>query len=112
SIQPDPSRILEIRDGHPKAYGLELRVFPSGEKRWAIRYRNANGRQRRLTLGPYPLVPLGGKNGARDKAEQSMLQVKNGQDPAEKKKERREADTVAEFAQVYMDRYAIGPGGK
>ena len=85
--------------------GLELRVFPSGEKRWAIRYR-AGRRQRRLTLGDVAVVPLGGQGGARDLARKELLKVKNGRDPMAEKRQRREADTVGEFAETYIEQHA------
>jgi integrase len=96
-------QIVNVRD--TVAPGLELRIFPSGEKRWAVRYRVGN-RQRRLTLGDVANIPLGGKGGARDLARKALLQVANGRDPMAEKRQRREADTVGEFAQVYMDEYA------
>jgi len=99
------AKIRTLRDGHPKSGGLELRVFPSGQKSWAIRYRIGR-RQRRLTLGDANILPLGGKNGARELARQAMKQVSNGGDPAEAKREHRDADTVKQFAEIYMERHA------
>jgi integrase len=105
-LKPAAGRILMRRDGHPKSGGLVVRVFPSGEKRWAIRYRNGSGNQRMLTIGDALVVPLGGEGGARDLARQAQLHIANGRDPLEEKKARREADTVAELAEVYMERHA------
>jgi integrase len=90
--------------------GLELRIFPPKdgkpcEKRWSVRYR-VGRQQKRLTLGNAVTIPLGGKGGARELAEKALLQVANGRDPAEEKKGRREAQTVGEFAETYMERYA------
>jgi integrase len=105
SAKPAAAHIRTLRDGHPKSGGLELRVFPSGQKSWAIRYRIGR-RQRRLTLGDANILPLGGKNGARELARQAMLRVSNGEDPAEAKREHRDADTVEQFAEIYMERHA------
>src|SRR6266511_1583533 len=104
--QPVEGRIVTLVDGHERSAGLQLRVFPSGEKRWVIRYRNRNGRQRRLTLGDAVNIPLGGEGGARDLARQARQKIAAGRDPAEEKKEHREADTVGEFADLYMERHA------
>ena len=46
----------ELADGG----GLFLVVQPSGAKSWAYRYRHY-GKPRKLTLGPYPLIPLADK---------------------------------------------------
>jgi integrase len=105
SVKPAVDHIRTLRDGHPKSGGLELRVFPSGQKSWAIRYR-VGRRQRRLTLGDANILPLGGKNGARELARQAMLRVSKGEDPAEAKHEHRDADTVEQFAEIYMERHA------
>jgi integrase len=105
SAKPAAGHIRTLRDGHPKSGGLELRVFPSGQKSWAIRYR-VGRRQRRLTLGDANILPLGGKNGARELARQAMLRVSNGEDPAEAKREQRNAGTVEQFAEIYMERHA------
>lgn len=47
--------------GYPDAQvpGLELRVSPGGRKVWSFRFRNAEGRQRRMSLGAFPAVDLG-----------------------------------------------------
>jgi integrase len=104
-LKPKPDQIVNMRDGSRKGAGLELRIFPSGERRWAIRYR-VGARQRRLTLGDAAIIPLGGEGGARDLARKALQQVANGLDPMEEKREKREADTVGEFAEVYMERHA------
>jgi len=53
-IEPSATR-REIPDSH--CPGLYLVVQPSGAKSWAVRYR-AGGKPRKLTLGPYPKIPL------------------------------------------------------
>jgi len=84
--------------------GLSLRVFPkpSTAKSWALRYR-VNRRQRRLTLGDVSLLSL---PEARAKAKAAMREVDKSIDPAEEKRTRRDALTVGEFADVYIERYA------
>src|SRR5450755_4600563 len=93
-LEPHHAKIISVRDGHPKSAGLEVRVFPSGEKRWAMRYRFGS-RQRRLTLGDVAVIELGGKGGARELARKALKQIANGIDPADEKVRKREADTVA-----------------
>jgi integrase len=118
NTKPAPGRIVTLRDGHPKAAGLELRVFPpskqnpGGAKRWTIRYRVGTGKkqqQRLLTFGDATTIDL---TKAREWARDRMLEVANGKDPVVTKKEQRTADTVEEFAKVFMTQYVIGTGGK
>jgi hypothetical protein len=81
---------------------LALRVAPSGEKSWSVRYR-VGRHQRRLTLGGYPTLSLAD---ARKMARNALKTVAKGSDPAETKQERRTADDVETFAQIYIAKYA------
>ena len=56
TAKPDPGRRIEIPDG--ALAGLYLVVQPTGAKSWAVRYRH-DGKPTKLTLGPYPRLPLG-----------------------------------------------------
>ena len=82
--------------------GLQLRVASDGTKSWSLRYR-IHGRQRRYTLGPYPALSLAA---ARKDGNDAIKAVSRGIDPAEVKQEKREADTVADFAETYITDYA------
>jgi hypothetical protein len=85
--------------------GLQLRVFPTGEKSFQFRY-TLNGQTRRVTFGPYPSVTLAEAHFKHAEAERQLDQ---GKDPAELAKEAkcavREAGTVAELADEFMRRY-------
>lgn len=61
--------------------GLYLAVRPTGSKNWKWKYR-FGGRERKLTIGPYPLVSLKAARDARDRAKLQLLQ---GEDPGETK---------------------------
>ena len=57
--------------------GLYLEVSPSGGKWWRFKYR-FGGKEKRLSLGVYPEVPLAGRkksgewiDGARDRRDQA-----------------------------------------
>lgn len=63
--------------------GLALRVSGRGHKAWTFRYRVPDGRQRRLTLGPYPALSLAD---ARGKALGVASSVSSGGDPVEEKR--------------------------
>ena len=83
--------------------GLQVRVAPSGERTWSVRYRIGR-RQRRLTLGSFAVLSLAE---ARKRAKEALKQATNGVDPAESKRQRREADTVEDFAlDTYIAKYA------
>jgi len=49
------------------SYGLYLRVRKSGSKVWGMRYYYA-GKEKRLTIGPYPEVSLKEARASRDAA--------------------------------------------
>ena len=62
--------------------GLYFIVQPSGAKSWAVRYRH-DGRPRKHTLGPYPLLDL---KAAREAASKALRAAAEGSDPATQKK--------------------------
>jgi hypothetical protein len=103
NLTPKTIANLKVR---PTAYfvndtvrtGLALRIPPSGERSWSLRYR-VGKRQRRLTLGSLTVLSLAD---ARQAARDALKKVARGEDPAETKVERREGDTVA-------DDYPHGP---
>lgn len=108
SFKPSASR-REIPDG--KERGLFFIVQPSGAMSWAYRYR-FNGKPRKLTIGPYPLVDL---KTARQRAKTAATEVDNGQDPAAAKRDAKKAarekvsddhDLVENVVDRFMDRYA------
>ncbi len=68
--------------------GLYLEVAPSGGKWWRFKYR-FGGKEKRLSLGVYPDVPL---TDARERRAELRALVAKGVDPGEKRKdEKREA---------------------
>ena len=77
--------------------GLQLRVAPSGLS-WSVRYR-IGSHQRRLTLGSFKVYGLAD---ARKRAKLELRKAGNGVDPAEQKRERREADTVGEVITTFL----------
>jgi integrase len=86
--------------------GLALRVTENGRKSWSLFYR-FNGRLRRFTIGRYPAIK---PNQARREAINALERVRQGIDPAEEKKTRRdkpspEAETFEALAQDYLERH-------
>src|SRR5262245_22843880 len=94
--------------------GLALRVTANGSKSWSTFYR-FNGRLRRLTIGPYPVIRPAQ---ARREAAAALERVRGGVDPAAEKRARRyapdpETDTFNKLVSDYLERYAhknTGPG--
>lgn len=78
---------------------LRLVVYPSGKKSWAVRYRNASGTVRKVTLGPVERTSL---KDARKWAKQLMVQVQAGHDPGAKEKPAPDAETVESAFKKFM----------
>ena len=98
ALQPQPKRV-DYFDADEALPGFGLRVTPNGVKTWTLLYRNASGRQRRLSLGKYPLIGLAD---ARKAARKALAGVVQGADPAADKQARREAPTFADVAHEYI----------
>ena len=82
--------------------GFGIRVLPSGTKTWFTIYRR--GKQKaRLSHGQYPAVSLAE---ARIRHRQVRDLLKQGQDPAGLKRKEKVAETVAELAKQYVERWA------
>jgi integrase len=96
---PDVGQIDYFDDSLP---GFGLRVSAGGRRAWVLLYRHGT-LKRRLTLGPYPDLPLAA---ARDKARDHLREVAHGRDPAAEKAAGRKAETFAELAENYLERYA------
>ena len=62
--------------------GLYLEVAPSGGKWWRLKYRFDN-KEKRLSLGTYPEVPL---KAARERCDEARRLLANGIDPSEHRK--------------------------
>jgi integrase len=90
----------QIWDTHQR--GLALRVQPSGSRSWVVVY-NRQGRTRWLTLGAADAIHLAD---ARLLAQEAMLAVAKGGDPAAEKRAERGAGTFADLAQRYVEQHA------
>ena len=97
AAEPKAGRYI-IWDTDIKGFGLL--VLPSGVKCYLYRYRTPEGEDRRPTIGKHgALTP----DEARAKAEEMRQAVFGGGDPLKEKRERREAATVAEVLDAYLD---------
>ena len=83
----DALTALQVKNAKPreKLYrmfdggGLYLEVAPTGSRIWRLKYRQPNGKENRLTFGPYPEITLQEARERRLDARKLML---NGVDPA------------------------------
>lgn len=86
----------------PDGDGLSLQVDPNGSRAWRFRYR-FQGRQKMLSLGTYPEVPLGL---ARKRRDEARAQVAMGIDPSAVRAAEKHADAQS-FEAVAREWYAI-----
>ena len=99
-----------IRDAKPgpravilwdsQVIGLGMKVFPSGRKAFVLSYR-VDGRKRLATLGrPAEL----GLKAVREKAAAELVTIRDGEaDPLERRRQSREAPTVADMVERFFD---------
>jgi len=86
-----PKRVIslsdvQVRNAKPQAKpfklsdggGLYLEVMPTGSKLWRLKYRQADGKENRLSFGPYPEITLAA---ARDKRTEARRLLHDGIDP-------------------------------
>jgi integrase len=85
--------------GNVPGYGARLWApsarYPEGSVAYVLNYTNADGLQRRLTIGKRPLWT---DTSAKARAEELRRTVDNGDDPAAEKRERRDAPTMSDLA--------------
>jgi Arm DNA-binding domain len=86
--------------------GLALRITENGGKSWCVFYR-FKGRLRRFTIGRYPAIKPAQ---ARSEAAAALERVRQGVDPADEKRARRDmhtpdTDTFGAVAHDYLERY-------
>jgi integrase len=86
-------------DTDPKAKGFGVRVYPSGAKSFFLNYR-LDGRERRYTIGDYPTWSV---EAAREQAKELRKEIDKGHDPTGEKRERREAPTVQDLIDRYIE---------
>jgi integrase len=106
-LKPPATGFAEYLD--KKARGLCLRVFPSGRATWTYRYRPRDGgSRRRIGLGDYPGIGLAE---ARRRADRERGKVSDGADPQAERKAMRNALTLSELIDRYLNE-AVAPKKK
>lgn len=110
SFDPKGAAWQVVWDSELVGFGLRLqppsRKKPNGDRVYVVRYRNAEGKKRYLTLGRHGEVTT---EQARRLAREKMASVWAGEDPQEKKRQAREEpddDTFHALATAYVTQYA------
>lgn len=87
--------------------GLCLRTSSGGTKTWFVVYTTPSQRKRAwLKLGVYPDTPLGGLNGARQKARDARAKIGDGADPIAERRAYANSQTVGDMVENYILRRA------
>jgi integrase len=100
---PDTGRV-EIAD--IRCVGLVLRIAKDGGKSWSFRFRTADGKQTRATIGPYPATGL---TAARTAASAMAREVAAGRNPVDQKRAAKTlngAETFHGLAERYLAEHA------
>ncbi len=97
AFEPDPSGERFLWDTELKGFGV--RMMPSGVASYIIKYRNAEARQRKMTIGRVgTLTPEEGRRLARDK----LAEVQKGADPSAERQQIRRSITISELCDLYL----------
>jgi hypothetical protein len=100
ALKADPRQQVDYFD--ESLPGFVVRVSKFGKKSWCVVYRHA-GKVRRLTLGSYPPIAL---VDARDMARDALRDAQKGSDPGAQKRAARQAESFADLADAFIDRYS------
>ncbi len=91
-----------LKDGEIPGFGVK--VYGSGLKVFALRYRNRSGRSRMVTLGTFGELTV---EKARDLAREEKVRVRQGDDPqAERQREAVVIGTVQKLMTEWLNHYA------
>ncbi|MCW2315101.1 integrase [Rhodoblastus acidophilus] len=103
-LHPDPSgRDVFTWDSELKGFGIRMK--PTGAASYLIQYRTPQGATRRLA---FDKVGVPTPDQARDRARQLLAEVSNGADPSATRHASREALTVAELCDQYLEAARAG----
>lgn len=92
----------EMRVSDSELRGFAVVAYPSGRKRYVVRFRTSDGRRRQVAIGYHGEVTA---EQARRQAAVLLGQVAGGRDPAAEREEKPRG-TVRELAEVYLERHA------
>jgi hypothetical protein len=101
NIAAPASGALTFWDDDPKVRGFGIRVYASGARSFFLNYR-VDGRERRYTIGSFPAWSA---SAARERATELRKLIEHGRDPTLDKRERREAATVQDLIDRYIEEH-------
>ena len=103
ALKPKSARYEVWEDGRT---GLGLRISPAGRKSWIYMYRHAR-KARRMTLDTYPAMGLADARLAHAQAKKLLAAgIDPGSQLLERRRGERNAETVADLAREYLDKWA------
>lgn len=103
ALKPKSARYEVWEDGRT---GLGLRISPAGRKSWIYMYRHAR-KARRMTLDTYPAMGLADARLAHAHAKKLLAAgIDPGTQLLERRRGERNAETVADLAREYLDKWA------
>lgn len=85
-----------------KTKGFGVRVTANGSRSFILNYRNAGGRERRLTIGAFPDWRTAA---AREEAASLRRRIDRGEDPMAERESDRAAKTVADLCQRFREEH-------
>ena len=98
AFEPDPDGEQFLWDTELKGFGV--RMMPSGVGSYIIKYRNAEGRQRKMTVGRVgTLTP----EEARQLAREKLAEASKGADPSAERQQLRQSITISELCDLYLE---------
>ncbi len=83
--------------------GFGCKVTPKGKKSYFLYYRNQSGSQRRPAIGTHGAITA---EQARSIAQQWKADIANGNDPSKGRKEAKEAPSMSELCNRYLDEHS------
>jgi len=101
AAEPNPDGEAYIWDSELKGFGV--RMMPTGVASYIIKYRNAEGRQRKMTIGRVGTMT---PEIARSQARAKLTEVMHGSDPSAERHNLRASIDVAELCGLYLDEAA------
>lgn len=85
--------------------GFGVRLGQSGAKSFVLQYRNEYGQSHRVVFGSFGVLTV---EQARKKARELLGDVARGEDPADKKRAKREGTTVSAICDWYLQNAEAG----
>ncbi|CAH1653385.1 Site-specific recombinase XerD [Hyphomicrobiales bacterium] len=97
ALQPSSDGEVFLWDSELKGFGV--RMMPSGVASYILKYRNREGRQRKLAIGRVGTLTT---EEARNATRLRIAEVTQGADPSAERQKVRKAITVAELCDLYL----------